>query len=281
MDHRRRIQQRQRPQHFATCRRSVRSPKSRFSTTRSTAASATPLGLGIIDHDQIGHQRVPWRRQRKLLEPALAGQQPVHQAVTTTRTSIRCWPQGNTAGATAAAAQPIQPSGHSNLYGFTATGPLHIPKIVNLRNKVFWTLSYNGERDAKPETSNSYAHVVPSAAEKTGNFSDLLNVKSDGLNYQLFDPFSVKVDPSRTGTHYVRTPLPGQHPARLLCRHGLAVYKNYTEVLARSQQLVRPDPWRRTPVVLRLPIAVTPTSWESRPRTTGSSVNGPAAWTST
>ena len=34
-----------------------------------------------------------------------------------------------------------------------------------------------------------------SAAEKTGNFSDLLNVKSDGLNYQLFDPFSVIVDP--------------------------------------------------------------------------------------
>ena len=116
---------------------------------------------------------------------------------------------GDTAGANAALALPIQPSGHSNLYGFNATGPLWIPKIINARNRIFWTLNFNGERDRKPETANSYAHVVPSAAEKTGNFSDLLNVKSDGLNYQLFDPFSVKVDPARSGTHYVRTPLPG------------------------------------------------------------------------
>jgi hypothetical protein len=135
--------------------------------------------------------------------------------------------KGDTAGAAAALAQPIQPSGHSNLYGFNATGPLYIPKIVNLRNRVFWTLTFNGERDAKPETANSYAHVVPSAADKTGNFSDLLNVKSDGLNYQLFDPFSVKVDPSRTGTHYVRTPLPGNVLPASYANMGSAFYKPY------------------------------------------------------
>jgi hypothetical protein len=135
--------------------------------------------------------------------------------------------QGNTAAANAAAALPIQPSGHSNLYGFNATGPLYIPKVANLRNKVFWTLTFNGERDAKPETANSYAHVVPSAADKTGNFSDLLNVKSDGLNYQLYDPFSVKVDPSRTGTHYVRTPLPGNILPASYANMGSAFYKPY------------------------------------------------------
>lgn len=135
--------------------------------------------------------------------------------------------KGDTAGAAAAAAQPIQPSGHSNLYGFNATGPLYIPKVVNARNRVFWTLTFNGERDAKPETANSYAHVVPSAAEKTGNFSDLYNVKSDGLNYQLYDPFSVKVDPTRTGTHYIRTPLPGNILPASYANMGSAFYKPY------------------------------------------------------
>ena len=135
--------------------------------------------------------------------------------------------QGKTAAAADAAAQPIQPSGHSNLYGFAATGPIYIPKLVNLRNRVFWTLNFNGERDKKPETANSYAHVVPSAADKTGNFTDLYNVKSDGLNYQLYDPFSVKVDPARTGTHYIRTPLPGNILPPSYINMGSATYKPY------------------------------------------------------
>ena len=53
---------------------------------------------------------------------------------------------------------------------------------------------------------NSFEEILQSAND---NFADLLNVKSDGLNYQLYDPFSVKVDTTRSGTHYVRTPLPG------------------------------------------------------------------------
>jgi len=47
--------------------------------------------------------------------------------------------QGNTAGVAAAEAKPIQPSGHSNLYGLNATGPLWIPHVLDLRNKVFWS----------------------------------------------------------------------------------------------------------------------------------------------
>lgn len=137
--------------------------------------------------------------------------------------------KGDTVGAASALSQPIQPSGHSHLYGFTATGPIYIPKLFSLKNKAFWSLSYSGEHDAKPETSNSYGHVVPSAAEKTGNFSDLLNVKSDGLAYQLYDPFSVKVDPSRTGTHYIRTPLPGNVLPASYMGMGSPVYKNYTK----------------------------------------------------
>ncbi|HUA58690.1 MAG TPA: TonB-dependent receptor [Verrucomicrobiae bacterium] len=134
---------------------------------------------------------------------------------------------GNTALANSYAAQPIQASGHSNLYSFNVGGPIWIPHVIDKRNKIFWNLTYVGEHDAKPETANSYAHVVPSAAEKTGNFSDLLNVTSDGLNYQLFDPFSVRVDSSRSGTHYVRTPIPGNILPASYSAMNSAVYKNY------------------------------------------------------
>src|SRR5260370_1195009 len=137
--------------------------------------------------------------------------------------------RGDTAGAAAALEQPIQPSGHSHLYGFTATGPFYVPHLFNLRNRMFWRLSYNGEHDAQPQTANAYARVVPSAADKTGNFSDLLKVPSDGLNYQLFDPFSVKVDPGRSGTHYIRTPLSGNVLPASYANMVAPFYKNYTK----------------------------------------------------
>jgi hypothetical protein len=136
---------------------------------------------------------------------------------------------GNTAGATSAASQPIQPGGHSSLYGFNATGPIWIPHLIDLRNKAFWSLTYNGEKDHKTESPNNYGFVVPSAADKAGNFSDLYNVKSDGLNYQLYDPFSVQVDPNRSGTHYIRTPLPGNILPASYAAIGAPYYKNYTK----------------------------------------------------
>ncbi len=137
------------------------------------------------------------------------------------------WSKGQTSAAEAAAALPIQASGHSNLYGLTATGPLWIPHVFDKRNKIFWTFSYTGEHDAKPETANSYSHVVPTASDKTGNFADMLGVTSDGLNYQLFDPLSVRVDSSRSGTHYVRTPIPGNVLPASYTGMGSPFYKNY------------------------------------------------------
>ena len=57
----------------------------------------------------------------------------------------------------------------------------------------------------------------------------MLKVTSDGLNYQLFDPFSVKLDPSQSGTHYVRTPLPGNVLPANYINMGSPFYKNYTK----------------------------------------------------
>ena len=151
--------------------------------------------------------------------------------------------KGNTAGAAAALAQPIQPSGHSNLYGFSATGPIFIPHVIDKRNKVFWSLTYTGEHDAKPETANSYGHVVPTASDKTGNLSDMLKVTSDGLNYtRLFDPFSVKLDTSQSGTHYVRTPLPNNVLPSNYINMGAPFYKNYTKYWPDPNNANQPGP---------------------------------------
>ena len=94
---------------------------------------------------------------------------------------------------------------------------------------MFWTFALNGEHDSKPEAAFTYPHIVPSAAEKQGNFSDLLNVTSDGLNYQLFDPLSVKVDPSRSGTHYSRNPIPGNILPASYMAMGAKTYNVYTK----------------------------------------------------
>ncbi|MGA3017926.1 MAG: carboxypeptidase-like regulatory domain-containing protein [Bryobacteraceae bacterium] len=154
--------------------------------------------------------------------------------------------QGNTAGAAAALAVPIQPSGHSNLYSGTVTGPIYIPHVIDLRNKVFWTFGYNGEHDAKPEQANTFAHVVPSAAEKTGNFSDMLGITSDGLNYQLYDPFSVKVDPNRTGTHYIRTPIPGNILPATYINMGAPYYSNYIKYWPNPNNWLNPSQAQNT-----------------------------------
>jgi hypothetical protein len=135
---------------------------------------------------------------------------------------------GNPTRAAQLAAQPIQPAGHSNLWGLNVTGPVWIPKIFNGRNKVFFSFNYNGEKDAKPEESSTYNRVVPTAANKKGDFSDLLNVATTPQQFQLYDPLSVKVDPARAG-HYIRTPLAGNILPGQYINMGKKFYDGYAK----------------------------------------------------
>ena len=100
---------------------------------------------------------------------------------------------------------PSNPAGHANTYAATIGGPVILPKIVNGRNKLFFFFSFDGFIDRKP-TENTFNHTVPTLQERQGNFSDLLSVNA--AKYQLFDPLSVRPDPSRPG-HYLRDPIPG------------------------------------------------------------------------
>lgn len=99
---------------------------------------------------------------------------------------------------------PKQPSGHSNNYAGTIGGPIVIPKLIDGRNKLFFFFSYDGFEDRKT-TESTFNHTVPTLKQRQGDFSDLLAV---GPRYQLYDPLTIRPDPTRPG-HFVRDPIPG------------------------------------------------------------------------
>ncbi|MGB2635909.1 MAG: TonB-dependent receptor [Candidatus Acidiferrum sp.] len=84
---------------------------------------------------------------------------------------------------------PIPPF-KQNQFGGTLGGPI-------LRNKTFFFVDYQGTRVRQSQT---FISTVPSAAERTGNFSDLLGPNGSG---QLYDPLTT--DPVTNA----RSPLPG------------------------------------------------------------------------
>jgi hypothetical protein len=112
---------------------------------------------------------------------------------------------GNSSLASQLRSQPMQPGGHSNDYGFTLGGPVYIPKIFNGKSKLFWFFSLSQNKTRQPARSSEITDTVPTLPQRTGNFSDLLNINS---KYQIYDPLSVAPDSARPG-HYIRTPIPG------------------------------------------------------------------------
>jgi hypothetical protein len=93
-----------------------------------------------------------------------------------------------------------RPVSHLNQYGVTAGGPIYIPKVFDGRNKLFWFFAYEAMKDGQP---NPTFTTVPTAAERTGDFSKLLAV--DGSSTQLYDPYSGAL----SGTTISRTPYAG------------------------------------------------------------------------
>jgi len=91
-----------------------------------------------------------------------------------------------------------RPVTHLNQYGLTAGGPIFVPKVVDTRNKLFWFFAFEGMKDAQP---NPYTTTVPTAAERTGDFSQIQS--ADGT--LLYDPYSAKV----SGSTITRTAFPG------------------------------------------------------------------------
>lgn len=97
--------------------------------------------------------------------------------------------------------KPIPPL-KMNQYGGALGGPVVLPRIYKGRNKTFFFGDYQGTTRIQGTT---FLATVPTSAERTGDFSQLLNAK--GQPIILYNPFSTRPDPSRPG-HYIRDPFP-------------------------------------------------------------------------
>lgn len=105
---------------------------------------------------------------------------------------------------------PKQDSGRSNNYGVHASGPVWIPKLINGKDKLFWTVTWNGIRQKKSETTSSKNVTVPTMAMRQGDFSELLPV--DPAKYTIYDPRSARLENGVV----VRTPFPGNKGVPIL-----------------------------------------------------------------
>ncbi len=95
-----------------------------------------------------------------------------------------------------------QPRGNVgfNRWGTSLTGPVYIPKIYDGHNKTFFMFAYEGMVDNRPRGATM---TVPTAAQRTGDLSQLLSL---GSNYQIYNPFTRR--PTTNG-RYQEDPFPG------------------------------------------------------------------------
>lgn len=114
-----------------------------------------------------------------------------------------------------------RPNAHYHQYGGTFGGPVEIPKLYSGKDKLFFFFAYEGLKDSTP---NNVALTVPTAAERTGDFSALLAGgcgggaytvnPASGLAYcnsaptivdpnQLYNPYTATL----SGTNVVRRPI--------------------------------------------------------------------------
>jgi hypothetical protein len=88
-----------------------------------------------------------------------------------------------------------------NRWGVNGNGPVYIPKLYDGRNRTFWMFGYEDSRSRQQR--GTYSNTVPTAAERTGDFSALLRV---GSQYQLFDPLTTV---PAANNRFQRSPFPG------------------------------------------------------------------------
>ena len=168
---------------------------------------------------------------------------------------------GNTALANQLANSPFVPPGHTNNYHGTISGPVHIPKLFDGRNKLFFFLGYSGLKNLQSARPSEINYTVPTNAMRNGDFSALLPI--DAVRYQVYDPTTTRVDPSRAG-HVVRTPFAGNVLPRSRMTNPL--YATYTRMMPVANN--DPTDPRREPfnnyLATGMPNNVTYQSWNNR-----------------
>jgi Carboxypeptidase regulatory-like domain/TonB dependent receptor len=106
-----------------------------------------------------------------------------------------------------------------NRYGAAGGGPVIIPRLYNGRNKTFWYYAWEANKWGIPQT---FTGTVPTAAQRRGDFSDLLRL---GSNYQIYDPATIRLEPNG---RFSRQPFTGNIiPQERLDRVGLGLVNLY------------------------------------------------------
>jgi len=131
---------------------------------------------------------------------------------------------GNNAAAEQLEDQPLLPPGQTRNYHATVSGPIYIPKVLDLRNRVFFFFGFSELKNRQSARPSELNYTVPTEAMRNGDFSQLLAV--DPVRYQIYDPLTTRPDPARPG-HWVRDPFPGNIIPR--DRFDNPIYNFYTQ----------------------------------------------------
>jgi hypothetical protein len=104
-----------------------------------------------------------------------------------------------------------------NQPGFVIDGPVRIPKVYNGKDKTFFMFNMEWIRNASPLP---YTASYPTAAERTGDFSSLVN--STGAPVIIYDPLTTDK------TTFLRTPFAGNKvPTNRINPIGQALINDY------------------------------------------------------
>jgi hypothetical protein len=81
---------------------------------------------------------------------------------------------------------------HINAFGFQLSGPVFVPKVFNGRNKLFWTIAYEGMRQRSADPAIA---TVPIPEIRGGDFTSLFS--GQGQQVLIYDPLTTTADGSR------------------------------------------------------------------------------------
>ena len=102
------------------------------------------------------------------------------------------------------ASDPIPPF-KRNQYGFTLSGPVVLPKVIDGRNRLFFMVNWEGLRENKSLTQTP---SLPLTAWRTGDFSGLRD--ASGNLIPIYDP-ATRVFDAAGNVLQAPTPFPGNH----------------------------------------------------------------------
>lgn len=105
-----------------------------------------------------------------------------------------------------------------NDFGFTAAGPLVIPKLYNGRNRTFFFVSYEGFRNRVGTSGSIY--TIPTPEMYKGDFSYWVDPNQRLI--PIYDPATTRPNPSGSG--YIRDAFPGnQVPVNRFSKTATAI----------------------------------------------------------